>query len=185
MEVENKSAHASEGTNEVKASDASADKIDVAAILADNERLLNEVTKVSKDRDNYRAATLALKGKTGTDTLDPTDPVQLQALIQKTVEERLLAEQGSKTETDWETNYKELARKNKELALALSSKSNISNVGSGSSGGSVDVHVGYYSKEQTAALEKRWESQNIPKAKWPDMLKKAEHLAKEQHSGIA
>jgi hypothetical protein len=126
---------------------------------------------------------LALKGKTGTETLDPTDPIQLQALIQRTVEDRLLADKGNRVETDWEANAKELARKNKELALALSAKSAVSGVGSGSSGSGIDVKVGYYTKEQKAALEKRWESQKIPKDKWPKMLEAAEAHAKAQHSG--
>jgi hypothetical protein len=121
--------------------------------------LREQLSNVTRDRDNYRAATLAMKGKTEVEELDITDPVQLSAYINKTVEDRLLATRQSQIETDLQKHADELARKNKELTLALANRSSIP-AGAGSGSGtqakmeSTDSSA-YWSPEQVAALKAR------------------------------
>ncbi len=121
--------------------------------------LNEELSNVKRDRDNYRAATLAMKGKTEVEELDVTDPVQLSAYINKTVEDRLLATRQSQVESDLQKHTEKLARENKELLLALANRSSIPTGTSSGSGTQAKVEVtdagSYWSPEQVSELKAR------------------------------
>ena len=121
--------------------------------------LREQLSNVTRDRDNYRAATLAMKGKVEVEELDVTDPVQLSAYINKTVEDRLLATRQSQIETDLQKHADELARQNKELKLALANKGNIPTGAGAGSGTQAKIEAtnpnAYWSPEQVAMLKAR------------------------------
>ena len=121
--------------------------------------LTEELEKVKRDRDNYRNATLHYKGKKEVEDLDLSDPEQMQAYINKTVEDRLLASRESQAENERNAYIQELARKNKELALALANKNVISSGASSGSGTQEKIQAtspdAYWSAEQIQYLKAR------------------------------
>lgn len=127
------------------------------------EALIKENEKLARDRDNYRSATLAMKGKAETQDMDLTDPVQLASYVQNQVEAKLAATRENQAQVDL-TNYaRDLARKNKELATALANRSGVTNAGqgSGTSEGS-ESKVGFFSTEQLNEFKKRgWSDEKI------------------------
>lgn len=141
--------------------------------------LLEENARLTRDRDNYRMAALALKGKKEIEDLDLSDPVQAQAFIQKQIEDRLLQEKQDRAAASVTEYTQKLARENKELKLALASKSVVNGVSSG--GGGADnssVKTGFFSPEQKLALESRWKAQGFKETSFPAMLKQAEEAAR-------
>lgn len=148
--------------------------------------LLEENAILRRDRDNYRDATLALKGKKGVEDLDFSDPAQVSAFIQKSIQDSLKEQKGVEKETEVIEYAKTIARENKELKLALANRSTaVQNVAAGG-GGSAPVaepQVGYFSPEQKASMEARWKALGIDPAKFPDMMKKTEELAKRTSVG--
>lgn len=137
--------------------------------------LLEENDKLRRDRDNYRSATLVMKGKKEADELDLTDPVQLQAYIDKSVNDKLLETREVESSKELIDFAKSLARKNKELATSVANRSQIAptSTGSGSTGMEVKSNS-YWSPEQADTLKKRWVSQGIPNDRIEKMLVKAE-----------
>ncbi len=131
----------------------------IAALIAENEKL-------ARDRDNYRSATLALKGKAEVEDLDTSDPTQLAAFIQKQVDERLNETRATQADEDFKTYAKDLARKNKELALALQNKMGMAATGQGSGASSAsESKVEYFSQEQLAEFKRRgWDEAKIKRA---------------------
>jgi len=141
--------------------------------------LMEENAKLTRDRDNYRNAALALKGKTELENLDLSDPTQAAAFIQKTIDERLLQAKQAATEATISSFTKELARENKELKLALGNKTMVNNVASGGAGSEVkDVSTGYFSPEQVSELKARWRMQGFKETSFGAMLKQAEESAR-------
>lgn len=131
-------------------------EVRIAALIAENEKL-------TRDRDNYRTATLALKGKTEAEDLDLTDPVQAAAFVQKQIQEGLSQNRASQVEEDLKTYAKKLARDNKELALALANKQGFVSAGQGAGESAAsETKREYFSKEQLADLKKRgWSDEKI------------------------
>lgn len=154
----------------VESSDANAPATDPEARI---NALLEENAKLLRDRDNYRNATLALKGKKNIEDLDFSDPTQMQAYIEKSIEDRLLREKQAGSQQALSDYAKELARKNKELALALQSKTTVSGVASGGGGSdSPSPKAKFFSPEQETALKQRWKQTGIPESKHEEMLKR-------------
>ncbi len=140
----------------------------LAAIIAENENL-------RRDRDNYRTVALAAKGKVDAEGVDLTDPVQLQAYIDKTLGEKLLATREAQSEKELFDFAKDLARKNKELATSIANRSQM--VATGGSTGATGQEAkspSYWSSEQAEGMKKRWKSMGIPDARIETMLRKAE-----------
>jgi len=146
--------------------------------------LQEEVSKLTRDRNNYRDATLALKGKKDISEIDMSDAAQVAALIEDKVEEKLLSTRESKAQQERDEYAVELARKVKEMSLALQSKQAATSIGGGAASGagfnpSSEAKTSYFSPEQVSALHKRWKGEGIPEAKWEGMLKRFEQLSKE------
>lgn len=137
--------------------------------------LLEENEKLRRDRDNYRNAALAMKGKKEVDDLDLSDPTQVQVYIEKSIEDRLLREKQAGSEHALNEYAKELARKNKELTLALQSKSSITGLAGGGGGSDhPSPNARFFSSEQETALKQRWKQTGIPESKYDEMLKKVQ-----------
>lgn len=142
------------------------------AILAENAKLRGE-------RDNYRTVALAAKGKIDSENVDFTDPVQVHAFINKTVEDKLLETKEAQSEKELVEFAKELARKNKELGIAVSNRSQVAAASTGSGATGVEVkNQSYWSPEQAEELRKRWRAQRIPEERIEKMLVKAEENAR-------
>lgn len=153
-------------TNASAAAPADDPEVKLKALLEENEKL-------RRDRDNYRSAALAMKGKKDVEDLDLSDPTQVQAYIEKSIEDRLLRERQAGSENAVTEYAKELARKNKELTLALQSKSAISGLAGGGGGSDHPApNAKFFSPEQEAALKARWKQTGIPESKYDEMLKK-------------
>lgn len=144
----------------------------LSSILAENQIL-------RRDRDNYRTVALAAKGKIESEGIDLTDPVQLQAYVNKTVGEKLLEGREAQSEKQLVEFAKELARKNKELARSVANRSQMTPTGgsTGSTGQEAKSPV-YWSSEQAEGMRKRWKSMLIPDDRIEIMLKKAEENAR-------
>lgn len=129
-------------------------------------KLLEENAKMASDRDNYKKGLLAMKGKTEQDDLDLTDPVQLSAYIKAQVAEGVNATREAKAQEDLASYAKELARKNKEMALALRNKEGMSGAGQGSGENErSEAQAGYFSKEQVDHFKKLgWSDEKVKKA---------------------
>ncbi len=120
----------------------------IAALLAENKR-------VTSDRDNYRKATLALKGKTETEDLDLSDPSQLAAYIQRQVDDRMSASSEAVHQKTLESTILQQARDLKEAKLALKNRSAMVPAGMGSGGTPPEPTSQYFSEAQVADLKKR------------------------------
>ena len=137
--------------------------------------LLEENAKLTRDRNNYRDATLAMKGKKDLEDLDLSSPEQLQAYIDKSLESRLLQEKQVSKEQELSSYAKELARKNKELSLALASRPAISGIAGGGGGSEhPNPENKFFSPAQENALKARWRQAGIPESKYDEMLKKVQ-----------
>ncbi len=79
-----------------------------------------------------------------------------------------------------ETYAKELAKKNKEMAIALANRSQVTSVSAGSSTGETSgKSQQYFSNEQISSMKNRWKLAGISEDKWEGMLKSAEAKMKE------
>lgn len=123
--------------------------------------LLKKVEDLTRDRDNYRNATLVLKGKKPAQEeeesdVDLTDPRQMASFVQKQIQDSLKASNATSADEEFKAYAKELARKNKELALALAAKQGMSpaSQGAGSSPHS-ESKSNYFSADQLAEFKRR------------------------------
>lgn len=126
------------------------------------QKLQAELEKTRSERDNYKKGLLARKGKIEAEELDLTDPVQLESYINKTVEDRLLATKEEQASQELKRYTESLARKNKELALALANKNVISG-GAGSGSGTSEKMPStnpdsYWSEEQVKLFKSQGKS---------------------------
>jgi hypothetical protein len=138
------------------------------AVMQELEQTRQERDKDRRDKENYRNGFLALKGKREMEDLDLTDPVQLEAYITKTVQDRLLSSKETQLETDYRRQAEENAKKVKELTYALNNRPTIpTGAGSGSSTEETKspAKSDYWSEAQVADLKKRgWTDDVIKRA---------------------
>lgn len=170
MEDEKKSVEESTGTADaggVEQEDSHAPESDPEAeVIA----LQAKLAKAESDRDNYRSGLLAMKGKKDVDDLDLSDPTQLQAYIEKTVQEKLAHTDTEQARKAFEATAIANAKKVKELQRALNSKNASTSISGGSSSGAgnnskSEVSTSYWSPEQVEALRKRgWDDKKIAQA---------------------
>lgn len=136
----------------------------------DFKATLEEVHKAVRDRDNYR--TLALKYKS-------EDEIKADLTALETGETLTPKTEGQPPASETVDPEKaRLARQNKELRLALQGKSVVPTAGAGASGGATQTQKAYFTSEQKTEMQKRWKNAGIAESKWPEMLKKAESLAR-------
>lgn len=127
---------------------------------AQNAALIEELTRVEKEKENYKRAALKAKGKLPQDLPEEEEgTTDLETLIEKKVEEKLILSRESQIRKQQEELIKKALKENKELKLALQAKSQVSNVSVGSGGSTMEVSDGVLSKAQIESLKAQ---------KWPD-----------------
>lgn len=146
----------------------------IAALIEKNKVL-------ERDRDNYRNGLLAVKGKNvNVEDIDLTDPIQLQAYINKAVGEKLLESRATESSKELEDAAIELARKNKELATAVANRNQVSATGTGAGAGVTgqEVKTQFWSPEQEAEMRARWKRMGHSDERINEMVKAAEQTAR-------
>jgi hypothetical protein len=156
-EVEKKDGNASTVLEEVKKNPPVASPDDPEARIADLEAKL---AKTASDRDNYRDATLVLKGKKKPEMPDLADPEELNAHIIKTVRETLAESENEQVLKTILAEARINAQKVKELTRALASKNASTSIAGGAGAGSGDIpnsekQTSYFSPEQIKELKDR------------------------------
>ena len=152
--VEKEVVKAPDNQEEVKESVASPDDPEVKIA-----KLEEALAKTTRDRDNYRNATLTLKGKE-VENFDPNDPEQLDALITKKVRDTLAESESERALQSLVAEAKASAKREKELRRALSSKAASTSIAGGGGAGSGEIagsekQTSYFSQEQVAELKAR------------------------------
>ena len=161
-------------TQPEKETQAQTTEVDYEAQLAAKD---TEIAQIRTERENYRKGMLKAKGKLPDedDTLSNEDE-DLDAKIDRKVQERLLSTREAQIQSEKDALVSSLAKKNKELTLALKNRGQISTTsGQGSNEDRQEVKTDkYFSKEQIASLKaKGWSDEKIETAK-KNMLKGAD-----------
>lgn len=115
--------------------------------------LLEKEAKTASDRDNYKQGMLANKGKLPAAEVE--DMSDLDALIEKKVQDTLLRTKEVQLQQSKEDLIKKVLAENKEMKLAMSNRGGISTVTPGSSVAKPDVEIQQWTPEQLAYFEKR------------------------------
>ena len=126
-----------------------------------------EIAKVREEKDNYRKGMLKAKGKLPEED-DNSSEEDLDAKIDRKVQERLLQTREAQVQSEKDALVLSLAKKNKELTLALKNRGQINtSSGQGSNQerpeGKVDNVL---SNDQLASLKARgWDDKKIEEFK--------------------
>ncbi len=116
-----------------------------------------KLTKMTSDRDNYRAGLLAAKGKTG----DGGSSESEDEKIARIVKEQLFDSEIGKLIQEKEKIAQSALQENKELKVALKSRAQVgASSGQGSGQGKPDVKTEFWTEEQKADLRRRFN--NLP-----------------------
>ena len=87
-----------------------------------------ELAQIRIEKENYRKGMLKAKGKLPEEeTLDTSTPEGLDELVDRKVQERLLATKEAQAQADKDEFIAAMARKNKELTLALKNRGQVLN----------------------------------------------------------
>jgi len=128
-----------------------------------------EIAKVREEKENYRKGMLKAKGKLpDEDDNSSNEDEDLDSKIDRKVQERLLATREATILSEKEALVLSLAKKNKELSLALKNRGQIStSSGQGSNEDRPKVETDdYFSTDQINALKaKGWSDEKIASAK--------------------
>lgn len=93
----------------------------------------DEIIKIREEKENYRRGLLKAKGKIPDEDDNSSNDEDIDARIDRKVEEKLLATKEAQALADKDALVASLAKKNKELSLALKNRGQISsNSGNGS-----------------------------------------------------
>lgn len=132
---------------------------------AQSNALVEELARVEQEKENYKRAALKAKGKLPDDQEDQGN--DLEALIEKKVEEKFILSRETQLRKQQEELIQKALRENKELKRALQAKSQVSNMSMGSAGSSTqEVSDGVLSKDQIQTLKsKGWDDAKIQKFK--------------------
>jgi hypothetical protein len=124
--------------------------------------LLDENKKLAAERENYRKGMLKAKGKLTEDD----EPEDLETIIDRKVNEKLLNSQWIESQRRLEETAKKLARENKELKLAAINKAPKTSQGAGS-GAAAQPADATLSAEKLAHLKNvlKWDEAKIEKFK--------------------
>lgn len=139
-------------------------EVDYEALLAEKDK---ELSQVRTEKDNYRKGMLKAKGKLPEED-DNSSEEDLDAKIDRKVQERLLQTREAQVQSEKDALVLSLAKKNKELTLALKNRGQINtSSGQGSNQerpeGKVDNVL---SNDQLASLKaKGWDDKKIEELK--------------------
>lgn len=154
--VETKSQTAA-SEQEVKTNQSTASETDDEAVIS---QLLDANKKLSEERENYRRGMLKAKGKS--ESVDDDDE-DLDAKIDRKVNERLLNTQWAESQQQLANEAKRLARENKELKKSATNRSQISTTAQGSSVEGTKIPDSSLSPEKLAYLKTtlKWDDKKI------------------------
>lgn len=151
--TETASAQPEEKEVEKTPQDASTEDIDYEAEFT---AAIEELDKISKDKENYRKGMLVAKGKMKPEETDEPDKEDIEAIIDRKVNEKLLASREAQAQAKLVELNKKLLKDKKELALALKNKAALSgSTFSGKGGTETEVKEQYFTPEQLAYFQKR------------------------------
>jgi hypothetical protein len=148
-------------------------EVDYEALLKAKDE---ELTFVKEKKEQYRKGLLKAKGKLPDEDDNSSNDEDIDAKIDRKVQEKLLATREASIIAEKDALVSSLAKRNKELTLALKNRGQISTTsGQGSNEDRQEVKTDkYFSKEQIADLKKRgWSDEKIETAK-KNMLKGAD-----------
>jgi hypothetical protein len=172
---ENVETAASQQETTVETSTQTQPEVDYEAELQKKDA---EIAKVREEKENYRKGMLKAKGKLPEED-DNSSEEDLDAKIDRKVQERLLATRESQVQAEKDALVMSLAKKNKELALALKNRGQIStSSGQGSNQEKPEGRVdNTLSNDQINALKaKGWDDKKIDEFK--KNLKKVNQMPK-------
>ncbi len=141
-------------------------EIDYEAVLAQTKA---ELAKVRDERENYRKGMLKAKGKLSSeDSTDTESEGTTEALVERLVQEKFLSTREAQLQADSDATVMKLAKRNKELELALKNRASVTTVsaqGSNSDKATITTDD-YLSKDQLNALKaKGWDDKKIEQFK--------------------
>ena len=139
-----------------------ASEVDYEALLAQKDA---ELAQVRTEKDNYKKGLLKAKGKLPEeDQTDTGNPEELDALIERKVQERFLSTKEAQIQAEKDTALKAVLKRNKELEVALKNRGQITTTsGQGSNEDRPEVKVDkVLSSDQINALKaKGWDDKKI------------------------
>ena len=122
-----------------------------------------EIAQLAKEKENYRKAYLK-NSKTSVEDDNSTEGEDVDSKVKRLVHEELLRTKEAKAQAERDALVKDLAKKNKELTLALKNRAQVtSNTGQGSNQDKNEVKTdSVLSNEQLASLKARgWDEKKI------------------------
>lgn len=134
-------------------------EVDYEAVLAEKDA---EIAKIRGEKENYRRGMLKAKGKLPDE--DDNSVEELDAKVSRLVEEKLLSRREEQAQAEKDKFITDLARKNKELTLALKNRGQITTTsGIGSNEDKPEVKDNsFFSKDQITSLKaKGWSDAKI------------------------
>jgi hypothetical protein len=143
--------------------DQTTTEVDYEAILKQKD---DELARVRTEKDNYRKGLLKAKGKLPDDYQSDTDDVEedLNAKVSRLVQEQLLTTKEAQIQAEKDSLITNLARKNKELNLALKNRANVTSTSAqGSNEDKPEVkNDNFFSADQINSLKaKGWDDKKI------------------------
>jgi len=121
-----------------------------------------ELAKLRSEKDNYKRGLLKAKGKLDED--DESEPADLDTMIERKINEKLLSSKEDQVQREKDEAMKALAKQNRELLTALRNRSQISTgTGTGSNNDNqVKVSDHILSPDQEKNLRaKGWDDKKI------------------------
>lgn len=127
-------------------------EVDYTAILAEKDA---ELLKVAQEKENYRKAYLKVGGKPETSQSDTDELEDADARTRRIVQETLLSTKEAQLQAEKDTALKAVLKRNKELEMALKSRTDITSVsGQGSNQEKPEGKKdNFFSNEQIASLK--------------------------------
>ncbi len=121
---------------------------DYEAILVEKD---NKISRLSTDRDNYRAGMLKYKKLADE---NPDDESLNEERIKQMIKQELVDSEIFKEQSEKDAIIKTIAIENKELKIALANKSQISNMPGGASGSEETIKTDGLTAEQQAHFDR-------------------------------
>src|SRR6185312_1145563 len=164
--VETQTETAAPQSEVVESSTIESTEVDYEAELAKKDA---EISQIKKEKENYRKGMLKAKGKIP-DEDDNSSNVDedIDSKVKRLVQEQLLVTKEAQAIADKENLVKDLARKNKELTLALKNRGQVTSTSAqGSNNDKPEVKTDkVLSNDQLSALKaKGWDDKKIEEFK--------------------
>jgi len=143
---------------------ATQQEVDYEALLKQKNE---ELAQVAKEKENYRKAYLK-NVKPEEKESDSSSPEDMEAFIERKVQEKFLATKEAQLQAEKDLAITGLARRNKELEVALKNRGQITSTSAGGSNlDKPEVNTNpYFSNEQIQAFKaKGWSDEKIEMAK--------------------